>query len=82
MSDLLACPLPHPALPAAELDEDTRALVDRIGHHAFYSQFGHAPEIIKGWLQWYQPLMMNGRLDIRVKEISRLRVAALNGCHY
>jgi alkylhydroperoxidase family enzyme len=83
MSEPLACPIPHPVLPpVAQLDPETQALVDRIGHHAFYSQFGHAPEIIRGWLAWYQPLMTKGRIETRTKELCRLRVAALNGCHY
>ena len=81
-TDALACPLPHPVLPAAALDADTRAIAERSGHLAFWSQFGHAPTIMTGWLAWYQPIMRNGAVEIRTKELCRLRVAALNGCHY
>ncbi len=83
MTELPACPIPVPVLPPkTDLDEGTRAIVDRIGHHAFYGQMGHAPEVIHGWLQWYQPIMTRGRVELRTKELCRLRVAALNGCHY
>lgn len=78
-----SCPVPLPLLtPVAELDAETAGLVDRIGHRAFYGQFGHAPEVIRGWLAWYQPLMSRGRVELRTKELCRIRVAALNGCHY
>lgn len=81
-NDLLACPLPHPVLPPAALDAEAAAVVERTGHGAFWSQFGHAPELIRGWLSWYQPIMLRGAVEIRTKELCRLRVAALNGCHY
>ncbi len=83
MTDLLACPVPHPALPPAiELDADTQAIVDRTGHGAVWGQFGHAADIMHSWLKWYQPIMLRGRVEVKTKELCRLRVAALNGCHY
>ncbi len=81
--DLVTCPVPHPVLaPVEQLDADSQVIVDRIGHHAFYGQFGHAPEVIHAWMRFYQPIMTKGRLELRTKELCRLRVAVLNGCHY
>ena len=78
-----SCPVPQPVLPpAATLDERSQSIVDRIGHRAFYGQWGHAPEIIHGWMDFYQPIMTAGRLELRTKELCRIRVASLNGCHY
>jgi hypothetical protein len=82
-TDTPACPVPQPVLtPVAELDPETQAIVDRIGHRAFWHQWGHASDVVRGWLAWYQPLVTAGRVELRTKELCRLRVAALNGCHY
>jgi hypothetical protein len=78
-----SCPVPQPVLrPVEQLDPETKALVDRIGHGVFYGQLGHAPEVIQGWMRFYQPIMLNGRVEVRTKELCRLRIATLNGCHY
>lgn len=78
-----SCTLPHPVLPPkADLDDETAAIAQRSGQHDFYGQFGHAPEVIHGWMRWYFPMMTAGRVELRTKELARLRVAARNGCHY
>ena len=75
------CHVPGPVLPLkADLDPETAALVQRTGLNAFYGQFGHAPELIAGWMSFYQPLVNGGRVELRTKELCRLRVAARNGC--
>jgi alkylhydroperoxidase family enzyme len=44
-------------------------------------QFGHAPGLIEGWLAWYQPLVVNGIVPTRTKELCRLAIARRTGCH-
>ncbi len=42
--------------------------------------FGHCPEAFKAFLAFYRPLKYGGRLDFALKELVRLRIAALNDC--
>jgi alkylhydroperoxidase family enzyme len=64
------CVLPHPRIaPAVE------------GTIPLFATFGHAPGLIEGWMAWYQPLMVGGRVPVRTKELCRLAVAARTGCH-
>lgn len=45
--------------------------------------FGHHPELLGSYLSWYWPWHTNdgvGRVDRRLKELCRLRIAQLNGC--
>ena len=70
MTTAEACALPHPRIPPA---------VD--GTIPLFATFGHAPGLIEGWLGWYQPLMVGGRVPVRTKELCRLAVAARTGCH-
>lgn len=76
-----ACALPHPRLPMAELAPEVAARAEATGTTAFLGQFGHAPGLIEGWLAWYQPLMLGGRVPTRTKELCRLAVARRTGCH-
>jgi alkylhydroperoxidase family enzyme len=76
-----ACEIPQPLLPpAAAPDADTAAAIARTGMTAFYGQFGHAPGLIDAWLRFYQPVVTGGRLELRTKELCRLRIAIRNGC--
>jgi alkylhydroperoxidase family enzyme len=75
------CQIPGPVLPPkVDFDPDTAAIVERTGMNAFYGQFGHAPEVIGGWMSFYQSLVSGDRVELRTKELCRLRVAARNGC--
>ena len=69
--------IPH--LKDDELPEDMRgwvgspvASVARI--------FGHHPEMWRAWNGFYAHVMTDGAVPVRLKEIVRLRIAALNGC--
>jgi alkylhydroperoxidase family enzyme len=75
-----ACEIPHLMLPPAELDPQSQAAVDRTGLTALYSQFGHAPGLIDAWFAFYQPVVNGGCLELRTKELCRLRIAVRNGC--
>jgi alkylhydroperoxidase family enzyme len=61
-------------------DTDAAARVARTGMSAFYGQFGHAPGLIDKWLAFYQPIVNGGAVELRTKELCRLRVAARNSC--
>jgi alkylhydroperoxidase family enzyme len=74
------CAIPAPVLPAAQLDEATAARVAASGLGTFYSQLGHAPGLIDKWLGFYQPVVTGGVVELRTKELCRLRIAARNGC--
>jgi alkylhydroperoxidase family enzyme len=71
-----ACRLPQPRLTPIALSPEVPA-----GARPLLEQFGHAPGLIEGWLQWYQPLVMGGRVPTRTKELVRLAVARRTGCH-
>ena len=77
MTDVEACALPHPRLPAAELPPEAASS----GISSLLSQFGHAPGLVESWLAWYSPIMLGGSVPVRTKELCRLAIAARTGCH-
>jgi alkylhydroperoxidase family enzyme len=76
------CAIPSPLLPAAQLDAATAERVSASGLSTFYSQLGHAPGLIDKWLAFYQPVVTGGVVELRTKELCRLRIAARNGCMF
>jgi alkylhydroperoxidase family enzyme len=44
--------------------------------------FGHNSELLERWYRWYGPLIRDGAVSARLKEIMRLRVAQLNDCKF
>lgn len=60
-------------------DPSLRALVAASGDEMF-AVYGHSPEAFARFLAFYRPLKYGGRLDFALKELVRLRIAALNGC--
>ena len=80
LRSVTACDIPTPLLRPATLPPDTAAAAERSGLHAFYGQLGHAPGVIDSLLRFYQPLVTGGVLELRTKELCRLRIAARNGC--
>jgi alkylhydroperoxidase family enzyme len=75
-----ACDIPQPLLPPVTApDAETAAAIERTGLTAFYGQFGHAPGLIDAWLRFYQPVVTGGNLELRTKELCRLRIAVRNG---
>jgi alkylhydroperoxidase family enzyme len=77
-----ACPIPQPLLPPAEITEELQGFIDRGFDPRWVRAMGHAPGQLTAWTQFYFPLVFGGQVELRTKEMARLRIAALNGCHY
>ncbi len=77
-----ACPIPQPLLPPAELTPELTEMVAKGVDERWVRQLGHAPEILVAWTKAYWPFLFGGRIESRTKEVARLRIAQLNGCHY
>jgi hypothetical protein len=41
---------------------------------------GHLPDAFKAYWSFYAPLRLEGVLDAKLKELVRLKIAALNDC--
>ncbi len=77
------CRLPVPRLPGVpELDAELQTRVDRGADPLEARQFGWVPEHYKRWLNFETPLRWKGSVEVRTKEVARLRIARLNQCHY
>lgn len=42
--------------------------------------FGHHPELYTAWQTFYRPIMADGAVPMRLKELMRLRIGQLNEC--
>jgi hypothetical protein len=75
-----------PPLEPQDLDEELRVMADKWreqgGDENFILTFARAPEFLKRFVAFYSPLVRKGRVEHRTKELVRLRLAALNDCHY
>jgi hypothetical protein len=60
-------------------DPDLRAMLEASGDE-MYGVYGHCPDLFKAFLQFYRPAKYGGRLPFALKELVRLRIAALNAC--
>ncbi len=60
-------------------DPELRAMLEASGDE-MYGVYGHCPDLFKAFLQFYRPAKYGGRLPFALKELVRLRVAALNDC--
>jgi hypothetical protein len=54
----------------------------RSRHDQFTRVFGHNSTLFERWNDWYRPLIKDGALSARLKEIVRFRVAQLNECEF
>jgi alkylhydroperoxidase family enzyme len=70
------CAVPIPRFAPADIGPDVHP-----GVRPLMEQFGYAPGLIEGWLAWYQPLVLGGRVPTRTKELVRLAIASRTGCH-
>ena len=77
-----ACAIPTPLLPPAEITEELQGFIDRGVDPRWVRAMGHAPGLLRAWTKFYWPLLFGGQVELRTKELVRLRIAALNGCHY
>lgn len=78
----LACPIPQPLLPPAPVTEELQGFIDRGVDPRWVRAMGHAPGLLSSWTSFYWPLLFGGSVELRTKELTRLLIAALNGCHY
>lgn len=71
-------------VPTDQLDPALRALTEQaVRHHqnpAIFQAMGHLSEAFKAFWAFYAPLRLEGLLDARLKELVRLKIAALNAC--
>ena len=51
-------------------------------HDPMTRVFGHNARLMESWNAWYRPLIADGSVPARLKEIVRLRVAQLNACDF
>lgn len=45
-----------------------------------YGVYGHCPELFAAFLRFYRPTKYGGHLPFALKELVRLKIAALNQC--
>lgn len=77
-----ACPIPVPRLKLAEVTPELQQMIDGGADPRFIRTLGHAPSSFAAWGAFYGKMLHHGVLSLRIKEAARLRIAALNGCHY
>lgn len=74
--------MPHlPSLAPDTIADARLAEMARATGDEMFGVYGHAPEAFGAFLAFYRPLKYGGRLPFALKELVRLRIAALNGCH-
>lgn len=76
-----------PLLPVEQIASPLREKIGTIealgGDTRFFRFAAHAPHVVQlYWVQFYQDVFFKGLLPVRLKEIARLRLAALNGCSF
>jgi alkylhydroperoxidase family enzyme len=71
-------------VPTERLDPAIRALTEQALRHrqnpAIFHAMGHLPEAFNAYWDFYAPLRLKGLLDAKLKELVRLKIAALNDC--
>lgn len=69
-----------PVLPARDIrDAELSAMAEASGDE-MYGVYGHSPELFRRFLEFYRPAKYGGALPFGLKELVRLRIAALNEC--
>jgi alkylhydroperoxidase family enzyme len=71
-------------VPTECLDPALHDLTEQAVRHrqnpAIFQAMGHLPEAFKAYWDFYAPLRLGGVLDAKLKELVRLKIAALNDC--
>ena len=65
--------------PDAIADPELRRMALASGDE-MYGVYGHCPELFAAFLRFYRPTKYGGRLPLALKELVRLKIAALNEC--
>ena len=60
-------------------DPELRRMAEVSGDE-MYGVYGHCPDLFAAFLRFYRPAKYGGRLPFALKELVRLRIAALNEC--
>jgi len=67
-------------IPADQIaDPELRRMAEASGDE-MYGVYGHCPELFAAFLRFYRPTKYGGHLPFALKELVRLRIAALNEC--
>jgi Carboxymuconolactone decarboxylase family len=67
-------------LPADQIaDPELRRMAEASGDE-MYGVYGHCPELFAAFLRFYRRTKYAGHLPFALKELVRLRIAALNEC--
>ena len=71
-------------VPTERLDPVLRDLTEQAVRHrlnpSIFQAMGHLPDAFKAYWNFYAPLRLEGVLDAKLKELVRLKIAALNDC--
>ena len=74
--------IPYDELPAA-LQPGWQDAMEWAGEAGFFEVGAHAPELISWYLDdFYAGIFYGGRVDVRYKELLRLRLSKSNGCWF
>ena len=70
-----------------EMDDMLRPLyrkaIERVGHATFIQSAANAPELLKWYYKdFYEKIFYNGRVEVRLKELVRLKLSKIHGCAY
>jgi hypothetical protein len=65
--------------PEAIADPELRRMALASGDE-MYGVYGHCPELFAAFLRFYRPAKYGGQLPFALKELVRLKIAALNEC--
>lgn len=67
-------------LPVGQIaDPELRRMAEASGDE-MYGVYGHCPELFAAFLRFYRPAKYGGHLPFALKELVRLKIAALNQC--
>ncbi len=61
-------------------DLDLRKMMQESRGDEMFGVYGHHPSLFKSFLKFYMSAKFSGLLPFNLKELVRLRVAALNDC--
>ena len=67
-------------LAATDIRDPELAAMLRASGDEMYGVYGHAPELFRRFLDFYRPAKYEGALPFALKELVRLKIAALNEC--
>ena len=65
--------------PDAIADPELRRMAETSGDE-MYGVYGHCPDLFAAFLRFYRPTKYAGQLPFALKELVRLKIAALNEC--